>query len=83
MNINNKKLLAVVTLSLLLHLTTWTWLDLGDKPFLPASSVYCLNDEEFIKLGCDPKIHLKMLDDVDFILGGVFPTSHLLEGRQV
>ena len=76
---NSNKLLVVVALTLLLHLTTWSWLEKAST--LSTGSVDCLDDEEFIKIGCNPEMHLKMLDDVDFILGGVFPTSHLIGER--
>ncbi|XP_066925369.1 metabotropic glutamate receptor 3-like [Clytia hemisphaerica] len=37
---------------------------------------YSINDAEYIKRGCDTNIRLKDLDNVDFIIGGVFPSTY-------
>lgn len=37
-----------------------------------------LNEDDFIKINCDPRIHIEKVDGADFILGGVFPTNHLI-----
>ena len=56
------------------------WFSLSRKPysFSSTSVVMALNEDDFIKINCDPRIHIEKVDGADFILGGVFPTNHLI-----